>query len=227
MQPADPEFPKRVLMLRACIVICFLASMFSRASELHTTLRWAEGNPGCTFSADDDGKYRYGMWAHDLGVAIAVDADEVRKAQLRAEPLFALYVTVRYRGNESVSVSPGDFTLEFLNHYRTLQKAINPDEFAGKLQREVAASATPEQEDRRRSLAETAQFVQSRSLRGSRLDPQSPEASGWIFFSAKSKWIGDWKAQEQFVLRIPVAGRRLEFPFALPPSRGDLLLRRR
>src|SRR5258707_12777267 len=26
-------------------------------------VRWVEGNPGCTFSRDDDGKYRYGIWS--------------------------------------------------------------------------------------------------------------------------------------------------------------------
>ncbi len=30
-----------------------------------STLRWAEGEPGCTFSRDDDGKYRYGFWTAD------------------------------------------------------------------------------------------------------------------------------------------------------------------
>jgi hypothetical protein len=48
-----------------------------------------------------------------------------------------------------------------------------------------------------------------------------------VYFSASSKWIGGWKKQEEFILRIPVANRIIEFPFALPPSEGDLLLRRR
>ena len=191
------------------------------------TVRWAENNPGCTFSADDDGKYRYGIWTDDLGVIIAVDADEVRKAKLRVEPLFAVFVTVRYRGREQVSINSADFTLEFVNHYHSLRKAISPDEFADKLQVEAPALAAKGQEDRSRSLTETARFLRSRSLRVTRLDPLTTEASGWVFFNAKSKWIGDWKSQEQFVLRVPVADRTLEFPFALPPSRGDLLLRRR
>jgi len=215
-------------MLRALVAFVIICgSLISRASEPHTTVRWAEGNPGCTFSADDDGKYRYGMWDDDLGVVIAVDADEVRKTKLRAEPLFALFVTLRYRGNESALINPADSTLEFLTHYHTVQRAINPDEFAHKLQGETAALAAKGQADRSRSLTETAQFLQSRGLRAVRLDRQTPETTGWIFFSGKSKWIGDWKAQEQFVLRIPVGDRTLEFPFALPPSRGDLLLRRR
>lgn len=212
----------------ACILICLLGSWSSWANEPPpTTLRWTEGNPGCTFSADDDGKYRYGIWTDDLGVVIAVDADEVRKAGLRIEPLLALFVTLRYRGKESASIDPAAFSLEFVNHYHTIQKAIDPDEFADKLQVQAPALAVKGEEDRSRSLTVTAQFLKSRSLRATRLNPQTTETSGWVFFNARSKWIGNWKTQEQFVLRIPLAGRTFEFPFALPPSRGDLLLRRR
>jgi hypothetical protein len=50
---------------------------------------------------------------------------------------------------------------------------------------------------------------------------------GWVFFSAQDKWIGDWKNPEEFVLRIPLEDRVLEFPFKLPPNQGDLILRKR
>ncbi len=39
-------------------------------------LRWEEGQPGCTFSRDDDGKYRYGLWTADFGIVLAVDSQE-------------------------------------------------------------------------------------------------------------------------------------------------------
>jgi hypothetical protein len=54
-----------------------------------------------------------------------------------------------------------------------------------------------------------------------------PDASGWMLFSTKSKWIEDLQKQEEFVLRVPVGDRVVEFPFSLPPSEGDLILRRR
>ncbi len=197
----------RALLIESAPVWLFVIAIAHSAQRPKTeVLRWTEGKPGCTFSADDDGKYRYGMWTDDLGVVIAVDADEVRKAQLRAEPLFALFVTARYRGKHSVSITPSEISLEFVNHYQTVQNAIDPDEFA-------------------RKQSDAAAFVQSRSLRPANLDAEHSEATGWIFFSAKSKWLGDWKKQEQFALRIQMADRTLQFPFALPPSRGDLLLR--
>ena len=107
------------------------------------------------------------------------------------------------------------------------------DVFARQIQREIKKH--PEKQSEKESLlrihekdmAETQEFLRQRSLRAAQLDTSNSEASGWVFFSAKSKWLGDWKSQELFVLRVPLAGRLIEFPFALPPSRGDLLLRRR
>ena len=220
-----------------------LASAASHESETDT-LRWAEGKAGCTFSADEDGKYRYGLWTNDVGVIVAVDADEVRKTDLRVEPLFAVFLTLRYRGKDSVNVDPGKISLEFVQHYRTEQIAVDPDEVAAKLKHDLPAftaevekeiSRHPERKaqdqalarEHERSVSETAEFLTSRSLHGGRLDVQHPEMNGWVFFSAKSKWVGEWKKQEQFVLRVPVGNLVIEFPFALPPSEGDLLLRER
>ena len=203
-------------------------------------LRWAEGKPGCTFSADDDGRYRYGLWTNSFKVVIAVDADEVRKAGLRVAPLFAIFVTLRMRSTDTLTFDPIGINLEFVNHYHTIQNAIDPDDFAAKLQNEAEASAEqadrqiskhPEKESALRvyedNVKQTREFLRSRSLRPARLGSAGTEVSGWVFFSAKSKWIDDWKKQEQFVLRVPVANQLVEFPFALPPSQGDMLLRRR
>jgi hypothetical protein len=43
-------------------------------------LRWEEGQPGYTFSRDDDGKYRYGFWTADFGIVLAFDSQESEKA---------------------------------------------------------------------------------------------------------------------------------------------------
>ena len=59
------------------------------------------------------------------------------------------------------------------------------------------------------------------------LDRANPQVSGWVFFSTDSKWLGKWKAQEEFVLRLPLDGKVFEFPFKLPPEEGELLLRKR
>jgi hypothetical protein len=227
-----------------CLVLLVIAVGQANGQTQPNVLRWAEGNSGCTFSADDDGKYRYGLWTDDFGIVIAVDADEIRKASLRIEPLVAIFVTVRYRGKGALSFDPASASLEFASHSHAVQNAIDADDFARKLQSNADAFAQeiqreitkhPEEKEERESMLrvhendvmQTEEFLRSRSLRPVQLDSANSEATGWIFFNAKSKWIGDWKKQEQFVLRVPIPGQVIEFPFALPPSQGDLLLRRR
>jgi hypothetical protein len=230
--------PRAIWVLPAFFIVTALAT------EPTNLLRWSEGANGCTFSADADGKYRYGVWTDDFGVVLAVDADEVRKADRRITPLIAVSLSMRFRAKNSLTVEPRAITLEFVNHYHQIQPAIDPDELAARLQNEEDAykshlqaeiSRHPERKDQgKRSLeahekdvADTQNFVRRDGLHPAQLDSANPEVRGWIFFNARSKWIREWKKQEQFVLRVPIAGRLVEFPFALPPSQGDLLLRQR
>ena len=80
---------------------------------------------------------------------------------------------------------------------------------------------------RQKDAAEMFEFLKTRSLRAITLDSSHPDAIGWVLFSTKSKWIGDLLKQEEFVLRVPLGNQIVEFPFSLPPSEGDLILRRR
>ena len=75
--------------------------------------------------------------------------------------------------------------------------------------------------------AERIEFLRTRSLRAITLDTGHSEASSWVLFSSKGKWIDGLQKQEEFVLRVPFGNRIVEFPFSLPPSEGDLILRRR
>jgi hypothetical protein len=207
-------------------------------------LRWEEGQAGCTFSRDDDGKYRYGLWTADFGIVVAVDSQELEKVRRRVQPIFALQLTAHYRGKDSFDVAPGKITLEFVKHYHDLQPSLDPDSLARKQQDDVetlvreterAIRKHPEKKaekeafltDRQKDAAEMVVFLNTRSLRAARLDPGHPEVGGWVLFSTKSKWIGDLRKQEEFVLRVPLEGRVVEFPFSLPPSEDDLILRRR
>jgi hypothetical protein len=208
------------------------------------TLRWEEGRPGCTFSRDDDGKYRYGFWTADFGIVLAIDSQELEKVRRRAQPIFALHLTAHYRGRDSLEVRPGKITLEFVQHYHDVHSSLDPDSLASRrrsdadsllaeTEREVVKH--PEQKEKKeaalaasqKDAAEMIEFLNTRSLRATRLDPGHPEVTGWVLFNVKSKWIGDLQKQEEFVLRVPLEGRVVEFPFSLPPSGGDLILRRR
>jgi hypothetical protein len=239
--------PYRCHLLRRIVGgLFFIASVSSFSSDKSgAVVRWTEGERGCTFSADDDGKYRYGLWNDDFGVVIAVDAQEIEKMRRRVEPIFAVMIKVRNRGKDPITVSREGVSLEFVHHYHEKQSALDPDHLAATLQQDANAfterttreiskhpgkSATLEAElkDRQEDLASMQDFLQKLSLRTATLETDHPEVVGWMFFSGKSKWLGqDWKKQEQLVLRVPLGGRMVEFPFALPPSAGDLLLRRR
>ena len=175
---------------------------------------------------------------------MAVDADELRKATSRTEAAFAVLVTVRYRGKGSLGVNPDEMSLEFVKHDHDRHAAFIPSDLAAKLekdadelsqriegemgrQREKETVQDSTLGEREKSIRAAIQFVKTQSLTVTRLDQDHSQVSGWVFFSAKSKWIGDWKKQEELILRVPLANRVIEFPFALPPSRGDLLLRLR
>jgi hypothetical protein len=211
------------------------------------TVRWNEELPGCTFSKSDTGKYRYGLWTGDIGITLDVDAGEVeiiRRPNWRIEPIFAVFLTVRYRGNQALEVSPDAFTLQFMKHFKVVQPSLDPDDYAEKVQGDADAldheiarkiAKHPEEKEKieadlrgyQKSVSELIEFLSNKSLRAAHLDQGNPEVSGWVFFNTNNKWLGGWKRQEEFVLRVPLAGKIFEFPFKLPPKEGELLLRKR
>jgi hypothetical protein len=175
---------------------------------------------------------------------LAVDAREVQIIRHRIEPIFGVLVTIRYRGTGGVDADPGGMTLQFMKHFKVVQPALDPDDYAQKIQSDAdalddearrALAKHPEEkqarearlQDYQKSVSELIEFLTKNSMRPAHLDPGNPEASGWIFFNTNNKWIGGWKAQEEFVLRLPLDGKIFEFPFRLPPSKGEMLLRKR
>lgn len=207
-------------------------------------VRWQEGHAGCTFSRDNDGKYRYGLWADDIGVLVAVDSQELEKVHRRHEPFFAVLLTIRYRGQTALDVASKDISLEFVKHFQVIQTALDPDDFSEKVQNDAdtlndqaarQAEKHPEQKEQKEAFvraflkdsAELQEFVGKNSLRPTRLSAGNPETSGWVLFSTQSKWIGKWKKQEELILRVPIAGKVIEFPFRLPPKPGETILRKR
>ncbi len=241
--------PFRTVLLLA-LIICPLVSATPAADNESdnkhkaVTLRWSETQPGCTFSSGDDGKYRYGLWSGDIGVVLAVDAREVQIIRHRIEPIFGVFLTIRYRGTGGVDVSPGDTTLQFVKHFKVVQSALDPDDYTEKIQADADAlddqtrriiEKHPEQkqarqarlQDYQKSVSELIEFLSKHSLPAAHLDPGNQEVTGWVFFNTANKWLGGWKAQEEFILRLPLDGKVFEFPFKLPPKAGELLLRKR
>ena len=207
-------------------------------------VRWDEQSPGCTFSRTGDGKHRYGMWSGDIGVVMAVDSQELEKVYRRHEPFFAVLLTVRYRGQESLDVPTDNISLEFVNHFHVLKTPLDPDVFTQKVQKDADAlndqtarwiEKHPDRKEEKEDLvraflkdsAELQEFLGKNSLRATQLNPSNAETSGWVLFSPDSKWISGWKKEEDFIVRVPLGGKVFEFPFKLPPKPGEVLLRKR
>ncbi len=241
--------PRRLLALITTATLLAALPLVSPAgakekSAKVPTIRWAEGNAGCTFTRGDDGKYRYALWTDDLGLTLAVDSQELEKSRRRHQRLFGVILTTRFRGSGTLYVNPEKVTLEFVDHFHVVKNAIDPDYFSKQMQRQadILTDETEHQiekhpdkkqekevflQDYLKEVAQLQEFLHANSLRPATLDASNPEASGWIFFSTTNKWVGGWKKQENFVLRFPFKNRIFEFPFTLPPEEGDLILRRR
>lgn len=227
-----------------CLSALLISAAWATDKVSQSPLRWAEGEPGCTFTAGDDGRYRYGLWTDEFGIVLAVDSQELQKSVRRTFPLFTIMLTVHYRGTGSLDLKPETATLEFVKHYHDRQAALDPealakqfqadaDELAQETEREVrkhprqAAQTQADLQDHQKVLEQTMEFLKTRALREVRLAPDNPQAEGWLIFNARSRWTANWEKQEEFVLRIPLGERTVEFPFVLPPSQRDLILRRR
>ena len=207
-------------------------------------VRWSEDNPGCTFSRSEDGKFRYGLWSVDVGITVAIDSQELEKVHRRHEPFFGALLEVRYRGQGPLDLATENISLEFVNHFQVVERALDPDDFAQKVQdnadavdheaaREIQKHPQKKNEKEayvrayQKDAAELLEFVSKNSLRSARLGPENSDISGWVLFSASSKWVSGWKKREEFILRVPIDGKVFEFPFQLPPKPGDIMLRRR
>jgi hypothetical protein len=151
---------------------------------------------------------------------------------------------VRYRGQDMLDFDAGTSTVEFVRHFHTVQPALDPDEFATKIQADADQldhdnardmEKHPEKKEEKEAFERTFQketaelldFVSKNVLRPARLNGGNPEVSGWVLFSVSSKWIGGWKKPEEFIVRVPVDQKVFEFPFQLPPKPGEVRLRKR
>ena len=236
--------PYMKLFQVAIILITCALAITTMAGTKATTVRWDETKPGCTFSRGDDGRYRYGLWTDDLGVTMAIDSQELQKSRKRMGPFIGVFLEFRYRGKDSVSILPGHITLEFASHAHVIHPALDPQTFSEHYQDLADAAAKynqretekhPDKKDlydtrieaNEKELVEMQEFLGTRCLKAAKLSPVVPNADGWVLFRSTDKWIGGWKQQEQLVLRIPIDGRIFEIPFQLPPTAGDLILRKR
>lgn len=122
---------------------------------------------------------------------------------------------------------------------------MDPTEFATKLQNDMDSevfktqreikkdpSTTEQKTARLREYEkETAQFLEFLSTQTLEpntvfLSPGNPEVHGWVLFATSNKWIGPLKDREDFVISVWMKDKVWRFPVSLPPSEGDLILRK-
>lgn len=222
---------------------CLCAPQANAERKTLPGVRWTAGATGCEFHRDGDGRYRWRMVGNDLDLTLLVDSQELAKSRRRFYHVFGAYVSVTYTGQAKFEF-PADLQLIFLRHRNVTEGFVDPAEFQTKLQNDIDTvifdterqiKKHPDQADQKtarlreyqKEASEFIEFLSTQSLEPATLTPGNPEVHGWVFFPTSNKWIGPWKPREDFVLRVWMKDKVWEFPFSLPPTEGDVILRKR
>jgi len=173
-----------------------------------------------------------------------VDSQELTKSRRRFYHVLGAYVSVTYTGRDKFEF-PADVRIDFVRHHDVLEGYMDPTGLSNRLQNDIDTlvfeterqiKKNPKITDEKtaylreyeKEAAEFIEFLSTQSLdpAGATLTPGNPEAHGWVFFATSSKWIGPWKAREDFILGVWMKDKVWQFPFSLPPAEGDLILRK-
>lgn len=241
---ASMSYP-RTLSTSLALILGMIATMplgHARAKTL-PAMRWTASAPGCEFQRGDDGRYRWRMVGEDLDLTLLVDSQELSKSRRRFYHVLGVYLSVTYTGQGKFEF-PADLRMDFLRHHEIREGYLDPTHFSARLQNDVDTlvfeterkiKKNPETTEEKtaylrecqKEVAEFIEFLSTESLDPATLTPGNPEAHGWVFFPTSNKWIGPWKSHEDFMLGVWMKDKVWEFPFSLPPSEGDVILRKR
>ena len=235
----------RTLCTSLAVALSMIMSTAPGQAEKKTfpAVRWTAGAPGCEFQRGDDGRLRWRMLGDDLDMTLLVDSQELSKSRRRFYHVFGVYVSVTYTGKGKFEF-PANLRMDFLRHHEIREGYLDPTELSTRLQNDLDTlvfeterkiKKNPETKDEKTAYlreyekegAEFIEFLSTQTLQPATLTPGNPEVHGWIFFSTSNKWIGPWKNREDFLLSVGMKDKVWEFPFSLPPSEGDVILRKR
>jgi hypothetical protein len=220
-------------------------SLFGADQASVPVTRWKQASPGCTLRRTSDGRDYYGISSGDFEAVLGVDSRELENVRRRADPFISLLLSFRYNGHGALRIQENRFTLEFVKHFHVIKPSFLPRDLVRRLQQngdELTDQVErrdlrkhPEQKDQReaelqvrlKEYTELIDFVSTSALEPTTLSRSQSSVSGWVFFTTEDKWIGAWHKPEAFVLRIPLEGVVLEFPFSLPPEGAKVQLRQR
>jgi len=208
------------------------------------SVRWTAGALGCTFERRDDGKYAWTMTERDRTVTLLMDSQELAKSGHRFYRLFGAYISVTYMGQYKFEF-PAGARIDFVRHHDVVEGYEDPGQLANKLQNDVdtkvfeterqikknpkiAEEKTALLRQYQKEAAEFIEFLSTQTLPSDAviLNPGNPETHGWVLFKTSNKWIGPWKEREDFILSVGMKDQIWQFPFSLPPTGGDLILRK-
>lgn len=207
-------------------------------------IRWREGDPQCTLLKSADGLYHYSLAYETLTITVTLDAQELEKTRRTLNHVFRVLLTFRNRGTVPIDIGPGNISLELVNHFGVRLMSLDPDDFAYQIQddsdelihqSERELKNHPERKpiieaklrEHEKVVTEWLEYLSTKALQAVQLNTGQPEVTGMVFFSTRTKWKGDWKKEENFVLRVPAQKMVFEFPFALPPRGEGPTLRER
>ena len=208
------------------------------------SVRWTAGALGCTFERRDDGKYAWTMTERDRTVTLLMDSQELAKSGHRFYRLFGAYISVTYMGQDKFEF-PAGARIDFVRHHDVVEGYEDPGQLANKLQNDVdtkvfeterqikknpkiAEEKTALLRQYQKEAAEFIEFLSTQTLPSDTviLNSGNPETHGWVLFKTSNKWIGPWKEREDFILSVGMKDQIWQFPFSLPPTEGDLILRK-
>src|SRR5262252_207669 len=235
-----PRFSRAGLAVVLCVLLG--APVHGRRKE-PSSVRWSPGAAGCTFERGDDGRYRWRWIRDDLDMTLLIDSQELSKSRRRLYKPLGVFLSVTYTGHGKFDF-PADLRMQFVRHHNVTEGFLDPAGFSSRMQNDVDTKVFdlereikkhPESQEEKTNLAreyqkevaEFLEFLSTQSLEPAILTPGNPEAHGWVFFPTKNKWLGSWKEREDFILHVWMKDKVYQFPFSLPPTEGELILRKR
>lgn len=231
----------RKVALLLCALLCASPSQ-ARKKTAFPTVRWTAGAPGCTLDRGEDGRFRWKMSDKDLDITLLVDSQELAKSRRRFYHVLGVYTSVLYKGQGNF-IYPADLRMDFVRHHGIVERYLDATELQSRLQNDldtlvfeterqikknpaVKEEKTAYLQNYEKEGAEFIEFLTSQYLEPATLNPGNPEVHGWVFFGTTNKWIGPWKEHEDFILEVRMKDKTWQFPFSLPPSGDELILRK-
>jgi len=229
------------LALLSCALLLPQLAHAKKKAEF-PTVRWKAGAPGCSFARGEDGRFRWTMSDKELDITLLVDSQELTKSRRRFYHLFGVYTSVTYKGQGDFHYE-ANLHMDFVSHHGIVEGYLDPSELQNRLQNDldtlvfeterqikknpaVKEEKTAYLQSYEKEGAEFIEFLTSQYIEPATLNPGNPEAHGWVFFGTRNKWIGPWKEHEDFILEVRMKDKIWQFPFSLPPSGDELILRK-